>query len=303
MDRAEGPENRKSTTGIPALPFGCSFQGAAVSETNSTVVHSEKLQSVRSDWVPLDRGPFEFRNVIKGGVVRPGTPDEVLCESIMQPHTNIGDFVRSVRLNRISGMIELTFNGTDPNCQRGVYLPHVELVGFSLVLRAAIIHSNPRQGRMFHTLLCKTWSRMEEEFYTAVSCGACIVFARRGAYDAARFTEIPADIFLAHKVNWWTGECTGPDGKELFAVHLAGSKRVAVERSPVASPSKRCRVWLEKQMLESPLKKPKSKANFLNEAQEKFGISANEFNGIWKAAIETTNANWDKAGAPKKSAT
>ena len=85
MDRAEGPENRKGTTGLPALPFGCSSQGAAVSETTSTIVHNEKLQSVRSDWVPLARGPFEFRNVIKGGVVRPGTPDEVLCKWIMRP--------------------------------------------------------------------------------------------------------------------------------------------------------------------------------------------------------------------------
>src|SRR6185503_16471412 len=112
-----------------------------------------------------------------------------------------------------------------------------------------------------------------------------------------------ADIFLAHKVDWRTGECTGPDGKELFAVHLAGSKRVSVARSPAASPSKTCLAWLEKQMLESPLKKPKSKPKFLNEAQEKFRISENEFNRIWKAAIETTNANWDKAGAPKKSET
>jgi hypothetical protein len=144
---------------------------------------------------------------------------------------------------------------------------------------------------------------MTEEFHTAVSCGTCIVFARRGVYDAAQFTEIPADIFLAHEVNWWTGECTGPDGKGLFAVHLAGSSRVAVERGLVASPRSRCRALLEKKMLESPNKKDRTKREYRIEAREKFGISGNEFDGIWKAAIETTGANWDKAGAPKKSET
>jgi hypothetical protein len=56
-------------------------------------------------------------------------------------------------------------------------------------------------------------------------------------------------------------------------------------------------------MFESPLKKPKSKPKFLEEAQGKFGITKNQFDGIWRAAIETTGANWDKAGAPKKSET
>jgi hypothetical protein len=270
-----------------------------VSETTSRVVYNEKLQSVRSDWVPLNRGPFEFRNVIRGGVVRPGTPDEVLCDWIMHPHANIRDIVRSARLNRIQGMIELTFNGENANSQTGLYLPAVKEL-FEAFLAVDTEYSEPLQNRGLHTAVCNTWSRMKREFYTAVQCGACIVFARRGAYDAARFTQIPADIFLAHNLDLRTGKCIGPDGKELFAVHLAGSKRVAVERSPLASPSKRCRVWLEKQMFESPNKKQRPKREYLIESQEKFGISANQFNGIWKAAIETTNANWDKAGAPTK---
>ena len=270
-----------------------------MSETTSTLVYNEKLQSVRSDWVPLRRGPFEFRNVINFGVVRPGTPDEVLCEWLMHRHD--GNFVRSFRLNRLSGMIELTFNGTNPNSRTGIFLPAVEKRKHleTFLLFNSMHHLNPFQIGIFQTLLCNTWSRMTDEFDTAVRCGACIVFARR-AYDAARFTEIPADIFLAHKVDWLTGKCTGPDGKELFAVHLAGSKRVAAEKGPVASPSERCLAWSEKQMLESPLKKPKSKTKFLIEAQEKFGISANEFHGIWKVAVQKTKANWNKAGAPSK---
>ena len=52
--------------------------------------------------------------------------------------------------------------------------------------------------------------------------------ARMTRLDLLKF---PADIFLAHKVDWSTGECTGPDGRELFAVHLAGSKRVAARCS------------------------------------------------------------------------
>jgi hypothetical protein len=160
-----------------------------VSETTSTTVYNEKLQSVRPDWVPLVRGPFEFRNVINGGVVRPGTADRDLCEWIMHPHPQlkIGGIVRSVRLDRNSAKIELTFNNTNQNSQTGLYLPAKEEFEELLAVNAEI--------RGIHTAVRKTWSAMKQQFYTAVRCGACIVVARRGAYDAARFTQIPCGHF------------------------------------------------------------------------------------------------------------
>jgi hypothetical protein len=276
-----------------------------VSETTSTTVYNEKLESVRSDWVPLARAPFEFRNVIQGGVVRPGTPDEVLCEWIMRPSTNIGDIVRSVGLDRTAGTIELTFSHTNPNGSHprmGLHLPAVKHnIQFFRALTADI-SANPLHLRNLHTALRNSWSRMEKEFHFAVRCGACIVFARRGAYDAARFTRIPADIFLAHtNVDWGRNECTGPDGMKLFSVHCAGTERVPTSRDPVSSPSKRCESWLTNQMRETPRERPKPKSEFRTEAQQVFGISGNEFDSIWAVAIEKTGANWSKPGAPKKS--
>jgi len=276
-----------------------------VSETTSTTVYNEKLQLVRSDWVPLARAPFEFRNVIEGGVVRPGTPDEVLCEWIMRPSKNIADIVRSVGLDRTAGMFELTLNHTNPNGSHPRISVHLPAVKYNVQFFQALITdicANPLHVRNLHTALCNTWSRMEQEFRFAVRCGACIVFARRGAYDAARFTQIPADIFLAHtNVDWGRNECTGPDGMKLFSVHSAGTERVATNREPVTNPSKRCELWLTIQMRESPLERPKPKREFRSEAQQLFGISGNEFDSIWAVTVEQTGANWSKSGAPKKS--
>ena len=133
-----------------------------MSETTSTTVYNEKLKSVRPDWVPLVRGPFEFRNVIKAEWSDPGTPDEVLCEWISHPRSNIGDIVRSVRLDRIAGMIELTFNHTNPNGSHPrmrLNLPAVKDIFQALLAVNADINPNPSPRSEGYTPLFATLGR------------------------------------------------------------------------------------------------------------------------------------------------
>jgi hypothetical protein len=262
------------------------------------------FQEAPQEWVSLARGPYEFRMFIDGGQVRPGTPDEVLCEWITRPSSRIGNIIKFVRLDRIAGMIELTFNHTNPGGSHPRMSLNLSVVQHNYeIFRGfgAEWHADPLHFRNLHTAICSTWGRMEQEFRFAVESRACTVFARYGAYDARQFTQIPPDVFRAQtRVDWGTGECVGPDGTKLFAVHVTGSKRVAAERGPVASPSKKCGAWLSGLMHASPLERPKPKRELFIEAKGKFGISESEFNRVWATALQQTNASWDKPGAPKK---
>jgi hypothetical protein len=65
--------------------------------------------------------------------------------------------------------------------------------------------------------------------------------------------------------------------------------------------STNCRRWLEKLMRGSPREKPKSKADFLGEAQSKFtGLSKREFDRVWSEAVKESGATWSKSGRPAK---
>jgi hypothetical protein len=63
-----------------------------------------------------------------------------------------------------------------------------------------------------------------------------------------------------------------------------------------------CRKWLIGLMRTSPNMKPLSKAEYRRQAMDKFPeLSIRSFEVAWKNACETTGANWNAAGRPKKS--
>jgi hypothetical protein len=71
-----------------------------------------------------------------------------------------------------------------------------------------------------------------------------------------------------------------------------------------ARAEKQCRDHLFEFMQASPKHRPHTKANYLQESQGKFeGLSERGFARAWKDAIKSSGANWDTAGAPKKSRT
>jgi hypothetical protein len=99
----------------------------------------------------------------------------------------------------------------------------------------------------------------------------------------------------------WTGvslEVTEPH-REVNSLTAPSHRRVV---TTVATENK-CKDWLKAAMRASPKARPKPKADWLREAQEKWdNLSERSFDQIWKEAIKATDAHaWSYAGAPKKS--
>jgi hypothetical protein len=62
-----------------------------------------------------------------------------------------------------------------------------------------------------------------------------------------------------------------------------------------------CREWLIREMRASPAASPRSKADFFQDAKQKFAISRSVFDSSWKMAIEKTEAKaWSAAGRRSK---
>src|SRR3954451_8338587 len=70
------------------------------------------------------------------------------------------------------------------------------------------------------------------------------------------------------------------------------------QRTKPPPAARKCADWLEAKMRASPEHKPKSKPAFCREAVDNFGVSVRQFNAIWKSAIATTGARWDRRGRP-----
>jgi len=77
--------------------------------------------------------------------------------------------------------------------------------------------------------------------------------------------------------------------------------RIWPEPAVTAKAAAGCQEWLIGQMQASPDASPKSKAEYFQDAKQRFAISRNVFNRAWGKAIEKTGANtWSAAGRPKK---
>ena len=63
-----------------------------------------------------------------------------------------------------------------------------------------------------------------------------------------------------------------------------------------------CREWLEAAMREAPTRGPKPKREWRKDAKATFNVSGRAFDQIWAAALQSTGANWDRHGAPRKAA-
>jgi len=63
---------------------------------------------------------------------------------------------------------------------------------------------------------------------------------------------------------------------------------------------KKCQQWLEDLMANNSTK-GKTKSEYKQEAEQKFGVGKNQFNRAWANAINSTgNSKWNKGGRPKK---
>jgi hypothetical protein len=71
-----------------------------------------------------------------------------------------------------------------------------------------------------------------------------------------------------------------------------------IQRRPQAADDD-CQEWLEREMRSNP-ERTQPKPWWLAQGQERFGVSGRAFDRAWAAALESTQAHWGDAGAPKK---
>jgi hypothetical protein len=69
---------------------------------------------------------------------------------------------------------------------------------------------------------------------------------------------------------------------------------------PEASREELCYSWLSRAMLASPRDKQKRKAEWLEEAKQRFHVTTREFERAWSKAVTESGSNWDHPGAPIK---
>jgi hypothetical protein len=96
-------------------------------------------------------------------------------------------------------------------------------------------------------------------------------------------------------------ECHGGRRVLLEVHHFEKWLATAIKNWTEASADELCRNWLVLEMLASPNNKKKSKDAWFEQAKKKYRLSRREFDRAWSHALNKTQSDWGRPGAPNKS--